>query len=176
MSPTEIRIYHGSERRSFKIVVIHCTLYFRYASSYHQLWVTIVNSNCNMILKFTSFHSKDAYIFINEFQKVNIIIKLQYLSDDIIKLCFILFVLKTNAKSGCIACLLSPPLFWINLKYYFLKSIILATTRPWFVTKLINCINWVENLFEHIWNDTRIISLVPMWSKSKSYVKCIRKI
>lgn len=44
-----------------------------------------------MLSKFTRFDSIDAYLFINKFQKVYVIIKLQHLSDDAIKLHFITF-------------------------------------------------------------------------------------
>ena len=57
----------------------------------------------NMLPKFAGQESEDAYVFISEFEEVCSMMKLQQLSDDAIKLRFVPFALKENAKNGCIA-------------------------------------------------------------------------
>jgi len=51
-----------------------------------------------MLPKFSSLESEDAYMFISEFEKVCAMMKIQQLSDDAIKLRFIPFSLRDNAK------------------------------------------------------------------------------
>ena len=51
-----------------------------------------------MLPKFTGSDSEDAYIFISEFEEVCVMMKVQQLSDDAIRLRFITFALTDNAK------------------------------------------------------------------------------
>jgi len=51
-----------------------------------------------MLPKFSGLESDDAFIFISEFEEVCAMMKTQQLSDDTVKLKFIPFALRDNAK------------------------------------------------------------------------------
>lgn len=52
----------------------------------------------NILHKFSGSESEYTYVFINEFKKICIMIKIQQLSGDAIKVRFIPFTLKDNTK------------------------------------------------------------------------------
>jgi len=52
----------------------------------------------NILPKFHGLESEDAYFFTREFQKVCLMIKIQHLVDDAIRLKFVPFALKDLAK------------------------------------------------------------------------------
>ena len=51
-----------------------------------------------MLSKFAGAKSEDAYMFISEFEEVCAMMKIQQLTEDAIKLCFIPFALRDLAK------------------------------------------------------------------------------
>ena len=51
-----------------------------------------------MLPKFQGKETEDAYIFISEFEEVCAMLKIQQLIEDAVKLSFIPFALKDNAK------------------------------------------------------------------------------
>jgi len=51
-----------------------------------------------MLPKFSGLESDDVYMFISEFEEVCATMKIQQLSDDAVKLRFIPFALRNNAK------------------------------------------------------------------------------
>lgn len=53
----------------------------------------------NILPKFTDSEFKNSYEFISDLEEVYVMMKIQQLSNDVIRLKFILFALKDNAKN-----------------------------------------------------------------------------
>lgn len=75
---------------------------------------------------------------------------LQHLSEDIIKLHFILFALKDNIKSSYIEFLLIQSLHGMDLRQYFLKSTIPWRRQSRYEMPLISFIKYSENPSKNI--------------------------
>lgn len=102
-----------------------------------------------MVMKFAGSDSKDTYLLIYEFQEVCMMIKLQYMLEDIIKLLFIPFTPKAIPRNSCITCPLTPLLHGTNLQQYFLKGVP-QKRRQRLKTPSINSGKCQENFFGNI--------------------------
>lgn len=65
-----------------------------------------------MLPKFTRSDFENAFIFISKFKEVYVMIKLQHMLKDAIKLHFILFALKDNAKMWLYSVLIGSITSW----------------------------------------------------------------
>lgn len=72
--------------------------------------------------KFTGLESEDAYWFINEFEEVCSMMKLQQLTDDAVRLRFIPFALKDNAKKWLYSLPVNSITTWDQFCRAFLKK------------------------------------------------------
>jgi len=73
--------------------------------------------------KFFGLESEDAYMFINEFEKVCAMMKIKKLSDDGVKLRFIPFSLRDNANKWSYSLAINSITIWAEFVVVFLKII-----------------------------------------------------
>ena len=78
----------------------------------------------NTLLKFHGFESEDAYLFIREFEKVCLMMKIPNLGVDAIKLCFVPFSLKDLAKNWLYSLEAGSISSWDNFIKAFLKEVL----------------------------------------------------
>ena len=85
-----------------------------------------------MLPKFFRMESEDAYTFISEFEEVHAMMKIQQLSDDAVKLRFISFALRDNAKKW-LRSLATSITTWAEFLTVFLKKFfpMYKTARIW---------------------------------------------
>lgn len=110
--------------RSFRIIVTRYAPYCHLTLRCQQLRVTTINSN-RSILKSSKIHWIWFWwciSFINEFQDIYVLIKLQHLSENAIRLHFIPINLRTMPKIGCITCVLTSITSWNKFVIIFLKK------------------------------------------------------
>lgn len=67
----------------------------------------------SLLRKFTG--PEDPYLFLREFEEVANLVQYAHIPSDVIRLKFIPFALKDDAKSGCIVYLFTPFLIGMNL-------------------------------------------------------------
>jgi len=75
-----------------------------------------------MLPKFYGKESEDAYMFISEFEEVCTMLKIQHLSEDAIKLRFIPFALRDNAKKWLYSLATNSVTTWKEFITIFLKK------------------------------------------------------
>ena len=76
----------------------------------------------NMLPRFSGLESEDAYVFISEFEQLCSMMRLQQLSDDAIKLRFVPFALKDNAKKWLYSIPTNSITTWEEFTKVFLKK------------------------------------------------------
>jgi len=76
----------------------------------------------SMLPKFTGMDSEDAYMFVSDFEEVCAMVKIQQLTDDAIKLRFIPFALKDNAKKWLSSLPTNSISTWEEFVTVFLKK------------------------------------------------------
>jgi hypothetical protein len=75
-----------------------------------------------MLPKFNGKENEDAYIFISEFEEVCTMLKIQHLTDDAVKLRFIPFALRDNAKKWLYSLVTNSITTWKEFITVFLKK------------------------------------------------------
>jgi len=75
-----------------------------------------------MLPKFSRLESKDAYMFINEFEEVCAMMRIKQLSEDRVKLRFIPFSFRDNAKKWLYSLTTNSITTWAEFVSVFLKK------------------------------------------------------
>ena len=76
----------------------------------------------SMLPKFQGKETEDAYIFVSEFEEVCAMLKIQQLTEDAVKLCFIPFALKDNTKKWLYSLTTNLVTTWEEFVTIFLKK------------------------------------------------------
>ena len=105
----------------------------------------------SMLPKFHGMDSEDIYIFLTEFEEVCAMFKIQQLSEDAIKLRFIPFSLKDNAKKWMNS-LETNSITWQEFKDVFQKKFFRDIKLLNSEVKLTSFIKYLRNYFENILN------------------------
>ena len=79
------------------------------------------SQNITMLPKFSLLESEDGYMFISEFEKVWVMMKIQQLSDDAVKLRFIPFKRRDNTKKWIYSLETNSITIWAEFVAVFLK-------------------------------------------------------